>query len=170
MTIFARRWKAAALGPSLPAMRRLLLVALLVLGACAEPKNADVSEVGPTTTEDSSTTEKERTTTTAKETTTTEAPTTTAAPVPVEVGRWAGTADTDTPNFTVVESWELHWRVSGGAGAAVSWLEPGAGFPTDYLQLAEGEHVSLVREGGTFYMEISTFGASYEVWVVDVPN
>lgn len=103
--------------------------------------------------------------------TTVVAATSTTVGVPVEVARWSGNSDTDTENFTVTETWELHWKVSGsGAGALVTWSVPGEGFPSDYLQLPAGEGSSVVREGGTFYLQISTFMAAYEIWVVDVPN
>lgn len=127
-----------------------LLVVVLLAGCATKAENVSLKGPDPTTTSTTTTT-------------------TTAGPV--EVGRWTGTADTDTENFTVTDSWELHWNVSGvGAGALVTWTKPGAGFPSDLLQLPEGEGSSLIRDGGTFYMEISTFMSAYEVWVVDVPN
>jgi len=136
-------------------MRKILAV-LLILGACSTPKNENVSLEGPSITEGAAVT-------------TTSTTGTTVPAVPIEVGRWSGAADTDTGNFTVDASWELHWVVTGGAGAAVEWTVPGDAFSTDYLSI-EGSGSSLIREGGTFYLSISTFGASYEIWAVDVPG
>ncbi len=134
---------------------RWILVLLVAVAGCATPTTEDVSREGPTTTK----VEKP-----AEETATT-------VPVgPIEVGRWVGSEDTDTTNITVEDSWELHWVISGGAGVSVSWYVPGEEWPTDNLSLEVGEGSSLVRKGGTFYLEISSFGASYEIWAVDVPN
>lgn len=143
-------------------MRRILAVAALTLGACVSPAEENVSLEGPTRT--------------SGETTTTEEPaetTTTAPQQPVEVGRWSGTAETDTPNFTVKESWELHWKISesGGFGIGIEWNDPADQFSGGLLQVDEVEGSSLIREGGTFYLHISMYGSdSWEVWAVDVPN
>lgn len=155
------------MSPSITAMGRGLVLALaVVLSACVEPTNENVSQEGPART---------TTTTTAAsdETSTTTAPATTAAPSgPVEVARWSGSTDTDTENFSVVESWEIHWNVTGNENGAVflRWIEPGNSFPADSVQLSAGSGKSLVREGGTFYFDISVISTAYEVWVVDVPN
>lgn len=136
---------------SIPAMRRILV--LLVVAGCATPTTEAVSREGPTTTKDEKVAEE----------------TTTTVPVgPIEVGRWSGSADTDTTNITVEDSWELHWIVSGTIG--VSWYVPGEEWPTDSMVLDQGEGSSLIRKGGTFYLEISAYGDPYEIWAVDVPN
>jgi hypothetical protein len=90
------------------------------------------------------------------------------------VARFKGTSDSDTPNFTVKQSWELHWKIDlgeYGGGMGVSWVEPGDEFSGDSIMVDTASGSSLVREGGTFYFEVSTFGSgSWEIWVVDVPN
>lgn len=171
-------WRAAVGGGvtpdrvASPAMRKIWLLAVVALtvAACATPKNENVSPVGP----ERSTTVKDRVTTTTRRapTTTEGTTTTTAAPAPVEVARWSGSVDTDTENFTVDDSWEIHWNVTGNenGGAFFTWLVPGEAFPADSLSVDVGSGHSLVREGGTFYFEIKAIAVSYEVWVVDIPN
>lgn len=138
--------------------------------ACADPSNDNVSLEGPS--RSSTTTGPEGTEATT--TSTTEA-TTTVPPGPVEVGRWSGAIDTDTENFTVKESWELHWRIpydGTGAGIGIEWKDPAVEYGGGGLiQPGTPEGSTLIRAGGTFYLHISLYGAkTYEVWAVDIPN
>ncbi len=140
-------------------MRRLLLGVVLVLAACS---SKGVNTTGPTATTAGGLLDEvgvgERVT----------VPTQPAEPV--EVGRWKNNTSTDTENFTVDGTWELHWNVTGQYGATAEWTEPGAGFPTDILQMPTGAGQSTIRKGGTYYLSIDAIGGSFEVWVVDVPN
>lgn len=151
-------------------MRWLLVALVLIVSAgCVDPGNDDVSLEGP-----SVTTAKDRTTTTGESTTTERATTTTAAPVPIEVGRWVGAATTDTENITVKESWELHWKVPSGqfgpGHISIEWTVPGKAYPSDNRSISTEEGSSLIREGGTFYLTITSYGSDYEVWAVDIPS
>jgi hypothetical protein len=126
-----------------------------------------------TTTTEAERIERERSTTTERLTTTSTVPpttTTTAPPQPVEVGHFTGSADTETHNVTLRGTWELRWTVAGGAGVNVVFLDPGSGTQIDYISLDPGTNVSSFRTGGTFYLEISTFGSSYDIGVVDLPG
>lgn len=133
--------------------RAFAVAAVALLASCVEPSDDNVSQEGPTTT-------------TTEATTTTEEIT-----EPVEVGRWTGGTSTDTENITVHESWELHWRISGDGFASVQWVEPGSKVPDGIRSLDDPDGSTLIRRGGTFYLDISLYGPeSFEIWAVDVPN
>ncbi len=93
---------------------------------------------------------------------------TTEQPVPLEVGRYSGSADTETDDFTVSGTWRLSWKVSGGAGARVTVRAPDGRF-IDSVSIDPGTSESQFRQGCTCYLEISTFGATYEIVVTDLP-
>lgn len=98
------------------------------------------------------------------------APPTTEAPAePVEIGRYSGSADTETDDLTVVGSWQVSWSVSGGAGVSVAVRTPG-GELIDAVSIDPGESSSQFRQGCICYLEISTFGSSYEIVVTDLPG
>ncbi len=93
---------------------------------------------------------------------------TTQPVVPVERAKTAGSADTETDDFTVTGTWRLSWDVSGGAGISVRIRTPD-GALVDSVSIDPGSSSSQFRQGCTCYLEISTFGSSYEVVVTDLP-
>ncbi len=96
------------------------------------------------------------------------ATTTTQPRGPVEVGRYSGSADTETDDFTVSGTWQLSWEVSGGAGVSVAVRTPD-GRLIDDVSIDPGQSSSQFRQGCTCYLEISTFGSTYEIVVTDLP-
>jgi hypothetical protein len=99
---------------------------------------------------------------------TTIAPTTTLGQ-PIQVSRVSGSTDTETDTFTVSGTWEISWTVTGGAGASVTVRSPD-GSTIDYVSIDPGQASSQLRQGCTCYLEISTFGATYDVEVTDLPG
>lgn len=156
----------------------LLGIAIGAAGATGEDEPTETAATVETTT----TTERQRrttttaraTTTTRRETTTTAEPTTTtttAPPQPVEVGRFQGASDTETNDMTVVGTWSITGTATGGAGINIAIRAPGGDLiDSTGIDADAGQQTSQFRQGGTFYLEISTFGSTYDVQVVDLPG
>lgn len=113
------------------------------------------------------------TTTSAPTTTTTTAPpptTTTTPPGPVEVARYEGVVDTQTPDFVVSDAWELRWDAPGGLGC-VFYVESPTGRNYGSIDSEDQpQGSSFFRDGGTYYLDVKCYGADYwNVTVVDLP-
>jgi hypothetical protein len=88
--------------------------------------------------------------------------------VGVEIGRYAGSADTTTDIFSVEGSWQLSWSVSEGGGVSVAVRDP-AGELIDDVNIDPGQSSSTFAQGCTCYLEIATFGSSYDIVATDPP-
>lgn len=128
-----------------------------------ESLESELDEATATTTTEEPTT----TTTTAPTTTTTTAP-----PQPVEVGRFSGgSTGTETADFTVDDTWELQYSSSGGAGLIIEVIESSTNSRVDTISPDAGAGSSTFRQGGTYYLKVSTFGTDgWEIVVVDQPG
>ena len=135
-------------------MRRVATVLLAVVCACSGGSEKTA-----------------RPTTTSRATTTT-VPTTTVPPEPVVVLDVSGTNDTATEDFTVTDTWTITAEITGGAGTNVRVMKHGSDIPVDFITFASetGGGTSQARVGGTFYLDISTFGTTWRVVVTDVPG
>ncbi len=94
--------------------------------------------------------------------------TTTVLAAPVEVARYSGSSDTETDDFTVSGTWRLTWEVTGGAGIGVT-VRGSDGRQVDYISIDPGSSSSQFRTGCTCYLDISSFGATYDLVVTDIP-
>jgi hypothetical protein len=162
--VLVQKWKFRATLAALVALVVGLVVGgLLGWGLRGDGGNDTASAGTTTTTSAKASTTFMPTTTTAPTTTTSTAP-----PAPVEVLRVSGANDDQTENFTVVGGWEITANVTGGAGISIRIMSPG-GSMVDSVSFDPGTNTSRFRGGGTFWLDVSTFGASYEVIVTDTP-
>lgn len=137
----------------------------VAIGAAANPKDKKVSVAAVETTTTTSTTAPPTTTTTTTAPTTT---TTTAPAQPVVVMEASGSNKTTTDNFTVFGTWKITADVSGGAGINVT-IKTTGGQTVDFISFDKSGE-SQKRGTGTFYLEISPYGATYHVVVTDIPG
>lgn len=130
------------------------------LGAGTKETAKTTAAVATTTTQPAPTAPTEPTTTTA--------PSTTTEAQPVQVLDLSGKNKTSSDNFSVTGRWTIHVDTSGGAGTAVKILRSD-GQTVDYISFdAPGD--SAQRGSGTFFLEVSPFGATYHVTVIDDPG
>lgn len=171
-----------AAGPSGPSwwqhpipLWALLVTAIVALGIGAAAGNGSKKEETKTASASSSssssspTTTEKATTTTSTSTTTTVPPTTTttAPPQPITVLDVSGSNKTNSDNFTVSGRWTIHAEVSGGAGLGVVIINAANDSHEDFLTFDEGGGDSAQRGSGTFYLELTPFGSTYHVTVID---
>lgn len=89
---------------------------------------------------------------------------------PVEVLRIEGAANTQTDDFTTVNRWKLHWDIpDDGAGIIVRVMDSATDEQVGKVSPDPGQGESLFRQSCRCYLDISTFGSSFTVWVIDEP-
>lgn len=160
----------------------LVLGGFLLVGVGAASNSPEDTEVATenTTASTTSTTRPTSTlilTTTTTVPTTTTIPTTTTAPTttttapqqPREVTRFSGSSSKNTPSFKVDGEWQINWNVSGGAGVGIEVLSTDGG-RLSYISADPGQDSSVLRESCTCYLDITPFGSTYNIAVIELPG
>lgn len=135
----------------------LALFSAIAVAAVAASKKTETTVVAAATTSTTSTTASTTTTTTGPTTTT--VATTTTVPQPVTVLDISGSNKTSSDNFTALGTRTIHAEVNGGAGISVTIKTP-SGQTVDYITFDQSGD-SVQRKSGSFFLEVSPFGASY---------
>lgn len=92
---------------------------------------------------------------------------------PKDVLSLKGNTARKTQPFTVTGAWQLEWNLKAGQYGVLSinvYDASGGLFDMAVLQMEPGPSSSYYPQGGTFYLDIDSANAPWEVKVIDLPD